>query len=288
MHEAEQTTPSIPAWATEPISRFVDQSDRLSHVVRLSVEGISGLTGAPALLAALAEANLDDAGPAYKRRLPAAEADAALAAREIEAGFPLLFSIAAVAEWSLLEELVRSVVKAWLRNSEDISRIEPIAKLKVRLGEYQRLSPDDRFGYIVELLEAETAAGVRNGIDRFESVLKPIGLGGMVPSQLRRDMFEFGQVRNAIVHRGSTTDRQLSEACPWLNLVPGQELEISQQHFGRYLTAAHQYAIVLLCRLGEQFSVDMSTYKDNVFTKYGERSGRDAPEQSNDMGNTTA
>ena len=77
-------------------------------------------------------------------------------------------------------------------------------------------------------LEAEFAAGLRNGVERFEVMLKPFGLDGSVPEKLRRDMFEFGQIRNAIVHRGGHVDRQLSNACPWLGFAVGEELPIGR------------------------------------------------------------
>ena len=45
-----------PAWPFEPIRRFIKQSERLSHVTRLSAAGISSLTEAPKLIEAIAKA----------------------------------------------------------------------------------------------------------------------------------------------------------------------------------------------------------------------------------------
>lgn len=119
-------------------------------------------------------------------------------------------------------------------------------------------------------MESETSAGLRNGIDRFEAILKPLGLDGSVPGQLRKDIFEFGQVRNLIVHRGGRVDLQLTNSCPWLNLKVGNELSIKKEHFDQYLKAVRNYAALIICRVGEHFGKDLTKTKKSVFAEYGE------------------
>ncbi len=100
-------------------------------------------------------------------------------------------------------------------------------------------------------------------------MLKPFGLDGAVPDKLRRDMYEFGQIRNVIVHRGGYADRQLSNACPWLASAVGQELPISGDHFNRYGAAAHSYVLLLICRVAERFGKNMADEKQSGFSEYG-------------------
>jgi hypothetical protein len=142
--------------------------------------------------------------------------------------------------------------------------------LRIRLGEYEQLSENERHQYVAELLEADLAAGVRNGVDRFETMLRPLALDGPIPRSLRRDIFEFGQIRNAIVHRGQLADRQLSKACPWLALAAGQDLPTSRLNFERYMRASHAYVILLICRAGAKFGKEMDKERTGVLSEYAD------------------
>jgi hypothetical protein len=164
--------------------------------------------------------------------------------------------------------MVRATIVAWLENDAQSFKIDVIGKLRVRVGEYETLGQDEKYHYIAQLLESEVAAGLRNGVDRFEALLKPFGLDGPIPEKLRRDIFEFGQIRNVIVHRGGHTDRQLSIACPWLEFPLGEELPVGRAHFDRYRGAAHSYVVLLICRVGERFGHDVTTRKEGVFLRY--------------------
>lgn len=267
---SEKSTGS-PKWATEPFHRFLDQSERLGHVVQLSVRGIFGLQGIPIIFELLAErgVKVDTDEHKQQQRLAMAQKDVDLAQREIDSDFPIVYANAMVALWSFLESMIRATLVAWLKNDPSAWQADAIAKLRVRLGEYERLAQDERYYYVAEILESETAAGLRNGVERFEVILKPFGLDGSVPGRLRQDMFEFGQVRNAIVHRGGHADRKLTGSCPWLNFKVGDELPIRREHFDRYSNAAHYYVLLLLCRVIEHFDKDVPEQRQAVFAKYG-------------------
>lgn len=257
-----------PAWATAAFERFLDQTERLWNVTRLSCRGISLLRSIPNTVETLAAIKGQEDAPDHKDQLERARRDAELAQREVDADFPLVFSHAIVTLWSLLESMTRATVVAWLKNDRSTYAAEAIAKLRVRIGEYEQLSNDDRFHYVAELLEGEVGAGIRNGVERFEALLKPFGLDGQIPDGLRRDVFEFGQVRNTIVHRGGITDRQLASACPWLGFSVGTDLPITKEHFYRYQEAAHSYVVVLMCRVGAKFGADASAHAKKALAKY--------------------
>ena len=142
------------------IRRFIKQSERLSHVTRLSAAGISSLTEAPELIEATAEALKKVDTEDHKNQLKSAREDAELAQHEIDTGFPLLFSHATVALWSFLELMLRATVVSWLRNEPKTMQNEIFAKLRVRLGEYEQLTEVERLHYIAELLEGEVASGM--------------------------------------------------------------------------------------------------------------------------------
>jgi hypothetical protein len=263
-------TPGAPKWATQAFRRFVDESMRLVRLVRLAVRGIGILRAMPDVIEAIAEAEDKHGEPDTKAKLALAREEAELADTEVSQQFPLLHGLGTVALWSLLEAAVLEFVSEWFKNQPDALQTEPVSKLRVRVGEYELLKGDERFAYLAAQLDRETGAGIRNGTERFESLLRPLGLNGPIPKGLAKDIFELGQVRNGLVHRGGRVDRKLSESCPWLNLNPNDELKVSQAMFERYSEAAMQYVLLLICRVGERFAVDMNTHRQKVFTKYNE------------------
>jgi hypothetical protein len=267
----------LPSWSKAPFSHFLTQTIRLSEITRLSCHGIYVIHKHPyQLQVALQILELlgDGAGKSTNEErnthsLEVAQKDAELAANEIQSGFPVIYSNGIVAQWALLEAMTRSILVAWIKNDSTILRKEIIGKLRIRIGEYELLTQEERYHYIAELLEAEVSAGLRYGIDRFEALLKPIGLDGATPKQLRKDIFEFGQVRNAIVHRGGIADRQLLKACPWLKFQVGEPISIHKEDFERYGDAALNYVTLLIARSAQRFGFDTGK-KEGVYKRYGE------------------
>lgn len=101
---------------------------------------------------------------------------------------------------------------------------------------------------LAELLEREVGAPLKVGVDRFEELLKCIGLSGSVPDGVGRTIFEMGQVRNVLVHRGGIVDRRFVSACPWLGLNPGDKVSVDRESLSRFASAALDYAVVYLQR----------------------------------------
>ncbi|MDR4481955.1 MAG: hypothetical protein R3B95_01640 [Nitrospirales bacterium] len=275
----KQAKTIIPSWAMAPFHRFMAQSGRLWEVTRLTCLGLTAIQTYPKGLKKALEtiARYDEKydsekdSPKHEEQLKRAKKDSKLAENEINAGFPLVYSNAIVTLWSLLEAMTRSMVVAWLKNERSSFQGDSINRLRIRIGDYEQLTEAERHHYIAELLETDVAAGLRYGIDRFEALLKPIGLDGAAPEKLRRNIFEFGQVRNAIAHRGGTTDRQLSNACPWLNFPIGEELPIIREHFDRYWEASLNYLILLVSRSATRFGGDSTKDIQEVFDKYDSR-----------------
>ena len=96
------------------------------------------------------------------------------------------------------------------------------------------------------------------------SYFKPFGLSGPVDDNVRRDLFELNQIRNAWVHRSGFADRRLVESCPWLNLKVGDAIRIDHKTTERYYNSVMAYALELIVRNGEYFGVDMSTVRTSA------------------------
>jgi hypothetical protein len=242
-----------PGWRKRPFEQFLEFAKQVTDVVHLSMHGIATLRGAPQLVRALVRLDaVSGSAPSrtknHKAQVKKAEAEAALARREVEQDFPLLHGQAVVALWSALESLARNIVTTWLTNAPETISNERVRRLRVPFFEYEDLPKRERIPYIVELLEREVEAPLKLGVGRFEELLDIVGLAGSVEERVRHDLFEMGQVRNAIVHRGGVADRRLVEACPWLSLKPGDHVHVSHEQFAKYVQAMQGYVLECIQR----------------------------------------
>jgi len=250
-----------PGWALKPFEDFVAYTERLGQIVHLSVTGISALRGIPRVVEVLAKVQDKSGDPQSQAAFARAKKEAELAQQEIDEGFPVLHAQAVIALWSALEAAVRVFVARWLQHHNAAMEVEAVQKLRVRIGEYERLEGEDRFFYILDRLEQELSASLRSGVTRFETILEPFGLSGGVEDEVRRNVFELNHVRNVLVHRSGVADRRLVEACPWLGLSAGDPVKIDHRTYERYLGAVMNYDIELIARVGERFGVDMSEHR---------------------------
>ena len=258
-----ESKPKAPKWATEPFHRFLEEIERLGQVLHLSMRGIAMVRAVPRAVEVLAE--VDEADPKEtEARVASAKAEAELAQREVDEGFPVLHAQALVTTWSLLESLVREFVSAWLRHESGALSAGPVAKIKIPVAEFVGLSEEERCVFLCSLLERELASPLRRGVSRFESLLEPFGLSGPVPSDVSRDLFELSELRNVLVHRRGIADSRIVESCPWLDLRIGDEVRVSHERFSKLCSSVSRYMICLLVRVGERFGVKMSSYKEGA------------------------
>jgi len=249
-----------PPWATEPFKQFIDNGERLQNLLHLCISGISVLRAMPGIVKAIEKAEPGDPQQAATK-LESAKKQAELAQREVDEGFPVLRAQSVISLWSALEATIRTFLARWLENNEQALAVDPVQKLRVRIGDYQKLQGQDRYFYILDRLEQETSAPLKCGVTRFEVLLEPFGLSGAVSDENRRNLFELNQVRNMLVHRSGVTDRRLADACPSLGLSAGQALRLDDAMMSRYFRAAVQYTTDIVVRLGEYFGVDMKEIK---------------------------
>ncbi|OFW10685.1 MAG: hypothetical protein A3H27_11320 [Acidobacteria bacterium RIFCSPLOWO2_02_FULL_59_13] len=193
--------------------------------------------------------------PDAKTRLVRAQRLSELAQRECLTGFPLIYAQATVTLWGALEDLIRTFVAKWLQEVPAILLNPPLSTLKVRLGEYENLSPEEKGVFLADALDRATNGALKQGVTRFEALLEPLSLSGTVPDDVRTDIFELGQVRHVIAHRRGIADRKLLEACPWLTVSHGSPLDVSHRDFARYYGAAMSYVRELVVRVYEHFGV---------------------------------
>lgn len=247
----------LPKWATDHFRETLDSQQLLMEIVRISERGISVLRAMPNAMKVLAkvEGKLDD--PVTTKQLEKTEREAALAATEVQDGFPVLHSLAVVALWSWLEHFVKRLLALWLLNHPEALNAAAIQRLRVRLGDYLQLDKDEQAHFLVELLEQEQGSSLKRGVTRFDSLLEPFGLSCALPDGCGRVLFELQQVRNAIAHRNGRADRRLLTECPWLDLRVNDYVKVSDEMLSAYAGAAGQFLVALLYRVGEIHGVDL-------------------------------
>lgn len=245
-----------PKWALEPFEYLINEVAYLQEFVYISRRGISVLRAMPQVEKALNKSSEHES----KSRLDT-ERMAELAQEELERGFPVLHSQAVVSIWGFLEATITAFLLAWLQNEPKAFEAVAIQRLKIRLGDYHRLDGYERAEYVLNLLESDLVVGLRRGVARFEELLKPFGLSGDVPDEIRRSIYEMSQVRNVIAHRAGVVDHRFRHACPWINSQIGERLYVSYEMLEKYYEAALLYITRLVCRVSEYFEVDMSEHR---------------------------
>lgn len=248
---------SMPKWAREIFKQFIDEANQLLQTLNICAMGISIVRGAPKAIEVLMKLEEDDSDD-VQEKLKRAKDASLLAESEVKEGFPVLNSWAVVTLWALLEGMVRSFVAEYIRRRRSSWSLPQLKKLRIRLGEYETILKEDRYLYVADLLEKEVAAGVRNGVNRFETLLAPFNLDGDVPKNTSKLIFELGQMRNTIVHRAGKADNQLLKSCPWLKQMRSEPVRITPKMMHKYFNAVDMYVTIVMCRVQETHGHNMS------------------------------
>ncbi|MHC1753497.1 hypothetical protein [Humidesulfovibrio sp.] len=253
--------PGAPKWSTEPFEDLFSYVERQGHLLRLSRRGISSLLNIPKIIEVLQKVDIDD-GVQREKALEHAKAEADLAKREVEEGFPLLYAQATITLWATLDSTMVVFLSRWIQNNKKCFLCQEMQKVKVKISEYERLSRSEKALYVVELLQRELSLTFRHGVKRHEHILKQFGLHWDVDSEVQRELIELNVVRNYIVHRRGVVDSNFKKCCPWDNIKYGQKIIITPERYRRYETAVGAYALSVIVRLGEYYGKDMKEYAD--------------------------
>ena len=240
-----------------PFGEFIDRQHEARDVLILSTHGISLLPHVPNAIRVFAERENDPDSAAatdYAHRLEVAKRQAELAQREVDTGFPLLYGQWAVALWNALECLIRDFLASWLANEPSASQLEAVRKIRIPLADYEAMTPEERHYYVIDMLERDHGIPLRRGINRLEDLLAIFGLSGPVKDETQKHLFELCQVRHVLVHRRGIADRRLIQACPWLDLKPGNPVIITPIMAYHYWEATDDYLATVIRRVRSRLS----------------------------------
>jgi hypothetical protein len=236
-------------WAQAPFYRFLSFVTEDHVLLHLSISGILMLSKHDKLAEVLYETRDNQEDVEEAAQLKESRRVAALARQEIERGFPLLHAHATVALWSALESLVEDIAVSWLANDPTTLQLDRVGRLKIPAADFELLAREDRLRHMAQLLKEDVKASLRLGSDQLDAVLDVLNLGGPVPEDTRKKLYELQQVRNVLVHRRSIVDRHLLSRCPWLTWQVGDTVIITTGALHDYDHAAQSYALHLINRV---------------------------------------
>lgn len=259
-----------PEWPMAPLENFLQKAYCLGLTVDLNVRGVRLATKMPSTMTALSTyyraigQDFEEFGFEEAKKL------SEFAQTEIERNFPIIFGQAVVSLWSLLELCIKDFTALCIENDSGILLKDPFLNMKIKLGEYLELGDEERNLYLVDLLEREVGAGIKNGIRRFDVLLDAVDMGGRTPKKMNEIFFEFGQIRNALAHRGDRVDRKLLTSCPWLEFEVGGELRVTELMCTRYFEAAALYVTILKARSRAKQGIAVEDKLRRIFENYDE------------------
>lgn len=168
------------------------------------------------------------------------------AQREVDSGFASIFEMATVLLWGALETANRDFIALWLAKYSQARETEAIGKIKLRFIDFTLLSPEQLYQSVVEQLERETAAPLKKGVGRFESLLPAVSISIPVSAEIRQSLLELSEVRNTLVHKAGTVDRRVAQSCPWIQLNEKETLRVTRTMYMKYNQSVRSYAASVL------------------------------------------
>jgi hypothetical protein len=271
----DQELKEEPSLVSAHLRAFVDRVQRLAEMIDLTEAGAHALVKVPALMQNMVDTEPLIANSVIKgehdeeflasiKQISAALGTARrrgeLAQREVAENFPVLKAQAVISLWTYLEATMRRIVLDCIATKEGRA-VKEVAELRVPLGDYESLDEESRHELIFELFEKNCAAGLMNGVKRFEVLLQPFGLGGKFFKDWQKDIYELGQVRNVLLHRGGVVDRRFRKACPWRAESVGQHVITSDEDWRRFVEATNEFLLEILIRDQQRNGRDMTKSK---------------------------
>lgn len=185
-----------------------------------------------------------------------AEQVAPLIKEETENGFPFFYGLATVAIWGALEAFIRDLLVLCLENDTTFLSLEPIAKIRISLSQFELMPDEQRRYYIIDTIERDIQSKFKHGASRFESLLRTFGLGGEIEDGHKRILLELANVRNVLVHRSGIADQRLITTCPWIGFKMGERVKVNSDMFSRYSVATPTYGAIVFRRVILHFKGD--------------------------------
>jgi len=259
----------VPDWAQVPLARWRTRTIDVLNLVDTAAHGMAILENTSVLLKAMFDPEMyvpeDEADAEHRaREVREVRSSSERAEREVQRGFPLLHVLGSVWVWASLEAMFEDLLLAVLENEPGLATEEGLRDLRVpwavaAAGDQEMLART-----VYRELELKRGSEFKSGVTRFEGLLSTVHLGGEIPGAVRQTVFELGQVRNVILHRGGIADQALADQCPWMDAPVGEELRISHHRFEEYVFEVMHYVAIVRDRISERYPMAPGTISDPV------------------------
>lgn len=248
-----QKRDKLPQWCTDYFTAALDRHKLLVDSINASSAGVSVTRAMPNAIRVLEKHQPSD----DPSKLHRAEEFAKFAEEEIERGFSTINGFGTLAIWSWLEAFVTDFCVIWIRRRPSALKEMDGPKIKVDLGEYARLTNEDRARFVVEALDREFSGPLKRGPARFENLLSGVGVPILLDKKTKKNLFELQSYRNCLAHRFGIVDRKLKDDCPWLNERVGAALTISMTDFFRFSNSAAAVLLATIHSAGDTYDLEL-------------------------------
>ncbi|WP_216911294.1 hypothetical protein [Nocardia noduli] len=232
-----------------PLANWGKYTTDTEILVHLTHEGLSRIIDSPEMYRIL---EFDE------MKISQAEQKASYAKNEVEAGFPTLHAHSLLGLWGALECFVEDILRGMIASDPSLVGSDIYKGIKIPAAV---LLQDDvtRSAVIVEEISRHTSASLAHGVDRFERLLKFVGLEGGVPKQIKDAIYEAQHIRNVWAHRAGVADARFVERCPHLGYAVGHRISLSPDLFLRLMHGMHMYGVVIVNRYLNRADVGLLT-----------------------------
>jgi hypothetical protein len=164
-------------------------------------------------------------------------------------GFQLLSAQALVALWTELEVMIQDLFVAWLLDFPECLDHKIFQKLSIPFSVYHRLDEESRIQALYKIFVAHAPDTKSQGINRFEAILMPLGISGVVDGEIKRAIYELHLLRNLIAHQRGQVDLKFIETDFGKSYKLGDKVYIYDRQFRNYCAATMEYAYAILDRI---------------------------------------
>lgn len=230
---------------TEPLTDFLDDTKLLFETICASCMAIEWTSKAQELFG-------DSMENHEKYDKNQFESIVGTMKNEASNGFQMLYLQGTLLMYSHLEDVIKKLILRYFRDN-DLKDIDKVNTIKITYAEYEGLDQEERLEYIFVLFEKQFQGNMKNGVFRFEELLKPLGLSGKVDLKIANSIMELSLLRNLIAHRGGFVDRKFIALCAEKHVrcqyENGQKIRIEFEKFQKFYLALVSYSNLIRHRI---------------------------------------
>ncbi|WP_131816393.1 hypothetical protein [Mycolicibacterium porcinum] len=150
-----------------------------------------------------------------------------------------------VGAWGAFEAFFDDFVVAILKTEPDILDEERIKDIKVPISDLLA-EGDDKTMRVYKAIKDKSEA--RDGVARFEAILKAVQLSAAVPDPIKDAIHESRQIRHVWAHKAGVADEKFLKVTSQLGFSLGDQVAISNEQARTYVVGIFLYGSIIFNR----------------------------------------